>query len=1032
MKNDNTLIETLKPEKSIFVSANAGSGKTFILVARVLGLMLAGEEARKILCISFTEAAANEMKERVKTQCLKWANMENFSEDPILKNASSDVILKAKSLYKDVVLKNKMPKISTFHGFCFEIISSFSPESGMPYRPSILSGSAEKIIKKDILKKLFLQEKTRKILNEIKCLFSNFQIENNILPELLKIDKTDFLNPHEILETPYFEGEIKDILTTLEAGFLQDISFEHLNMFQNLMESGSVKDAKIADKLKVFLQNPTTKLLEEALLTKAEKMPFSKPITKGTLEKAPFLEDIYTSTTSTLLNFIAEKNLILSSKITENLINLISKIGEEYELAKQKVESLDFNDLISKTKKALYSDSRDFILFKLDGGINHILVDEAQDTNFVQWEILFAILEEFFSGDTTLRGKKSLFVVGDEKQSIFGFQGSQPEVLALILKKYQTNLEVLTLQKSYRTTPIILEFVDKIFSKLPQFAGYSNHISAIEGYGKIEILPPVLVTKNAKPEKENSWKMPWEKEEKEILKEQIALQIASKILEILREKRVVGKLGRPVKPCDFMLLSKSRDKAMFAHLRTELKKHNIGISFGDQISLQESLPIQDFLCVLKSLLNPGNTYALACVLRSPLFALNDTQLEEIFLHKTRELPEDFTTLHNFLHLSLERFFNVLIAKFGEKYDENEMKEILQIFTLIENFKGIHGNGNFEGFIQFCESLARADESFKISFSEQENNIKINTVHGSKGLESPIVFILNASEVFSKKANSQYLMQEKNKLLVAKSNMKIPAWGEMQESQKKREYQEYLRLLYVAITRAQEELYIFSKGEFSPASDEFLSWYEILQNNMEGGFLTGGIPNFVSTQKENLLPQKDFIHLPEVQFSERIKTKDGKNKFTKATQNLKLKGKGIDYGSIIHILLEKQTLQENFTKFLHKKFPEISINEIENLAKLSQNVKEKFPEMFSSDALSEVEIMLELQKGEFFTGKIDKLLIYETEVHIIDFKFYETEVMTEEIKEQMKKYANAISKIYPQKKIKTFILWVKSLTFGDTH
>ena len=83
-------------------------------------------------------------------------------------------------------------------------------------------------------------------------------------------------------------------------------------------------------------------------------------------------------------------------------------------------------------------------------------------------------------------------------------------------------------------------------------------------------------------------------------------------------------------------------------------------------------------------------------------------------------------------------------------------------------------------------------------------------------------------------------------------------------------------------------------------------------------------------------------------------------------------------------------------------------------------------MFSSEALSEVEIMLELQKGEFFTGKIDKLLIYETEVHIIDFKFYETEVMTEEIKEQMQKYTNVISKIYPQKKIKTFILWVKSL------
>lgn len=1031
------ILEEIKnPGKSIFVSANAGSGKTFILVARVLNLLLAGEEPSKILCISFTEAAAEEMKERIKNQLLKWHRGE-FDGDLLLKQASNEWILKAKGLYAKVVLGLKMPKIITFHGFCMQIIKNFSAESGLAYRPSILSSGLEQILKKEVFKTLVFQEETRVLVNELKMVFSNFTLQSAILPEILSkraslgvLKEDAHLKPYEMLGLEYEEGLVNEIIARMEGEFLSSFDFSVVRrLFSSIngLDKQSEMQKKKLPLMEEVLAKKTFNLLKKALLTNDETIIKKGFITKELLEKSPLVQELYEKIVQEILEFISRRGRVLTAKLSEVAILLISHILNGYEKKKKEMEVLDFEDLIHITKKALSSHERDFILFKLDGGINHILVDEAQDTNFAQWEILHSILEEFFAGKGRDEALKSLFIVGDEKQCIFGFQSSEPKALKTVLEKYKRNLEVFSLQTSYRSTGLVLELVDLIFGKEP-YRGlvsesiYNAHISwKTSGFGRIEILP--LLEKPAKVMalQEEGFIMPWEEAvQEEGLKLGIAGQIVGKIVEILEEGRFIPSKKRQVKPCDFMLLAKSRDFELFKEIKLKLSVFKIGVSMGDKMPLSESFAMQDFIALLKFLLNKGQLQALACVLKSPMFNLSLQEFEDVFLPEHSLLVTKIESFRPLLQGTLEAFFIAVFAEFKGKYNENEVKEISYIFNLIEEYKQTAPFPCFEGFIQFVERLIKMGEAFKINFNENKESVKINTVHGAKGLESPIVFILNTTEVFARKASQEYFAFGESAILLSKKEYACTEWEHIKNAKKRADYAEYLRLLYVAITRAEEELYVFGRSLAILEDEEFPSWHEIISKALgcekrQIGSIEKGITEERALKEGEIAISSESFEIPPEMKS-----------FTSATNSAKgLKEmKNLEVGSCIHLMLHLRG-DGVYIPFFENKFTNLSEGEILELQLKACKIRQSFPYLFLEDVRSEVEIMLEDGPNGFFIGKIDKLCILENEVQIYDFKYYLEEKITPEIKEQMFAYKKAIFKIYSTKTIKCFILWVKS-------
>jgi ATP-dependent helicase/nuclease subunit A len=1020
MSRSDIIAEVKNPRRSIFVSANAGSGKTFILVTRVLGLLLAGEEPTKILCISFTEAACREVQKRILEKLKQWHN-EDFAGDVLLQNASKDEVMRAKNLYKEVVLDRKMPKIMTFHAFCIQIISLFSVESGYPYKPTILNPIIQKSIFNKILKVLINQKDAKMVVDKTLDFISLSVLKNSLIPKLLKVRESAFF------KNPTSKEAVNNYLRLTEADtemgwhedFMLNFPFYTLKNLLDKLETTTLSPTQLAgvEKLKLFYQNKDIKILEKALFTTDGKPrarpPFSSKLTNEVEEWNLILEHFCTK--SEILYKIK------TASATKSIIDLALKIFEVYKTEKKALEALDFDDFITVVHQVFKGDEKDFILFKLDGGLKHILVDEAQDTNFVQWDILNSILEEFFSGEGARDGAKSLFVVGDEKQSIFGFQGSVPDALNFVFTKYKDNLTQLSLDVSRRTTKPILDFVDAIFKQ----EEYKNAVSKKDyqphksykpdGFGRIEILELPEFIKEKKQINEELFLMPWEEDEDESLKTLLSGVITQKIVSILEDGRVVELQNRRVKPCDFMLLIKNRDEVLFSHLKKDLKRHNISITFCDKKEIGESFVISDFISLLKYLLNPQNSMALSVVLTSPMFGFDDAKLEQVFALKNEELLLPVLALKPLLLCDVEGFFIECFTRFKHKYSEEEIREFSQIFVIIQNYKSTTFNSNFEGFIAFFEGVSRQKADFKLDLEEAENAVKISTVHGAKGLESTIVFILNASEVFSREASKDDLLwsDKQNLFLFSKKDFRCKEWQDFKTQKNQLDYEEYIRLFYVALTRAREEIYIFpSKKE---KDTEYKSWYEIAKNSLPALKLCQNKMNFILNED---LPKSEEISricvnniLPDF-----VKTKNYKATDTKE------KSASLQVGSIIHEMLELKTDVLNL-EYFQKNYNLVSQEVILNLWQKNLKIKEKFKFLFAKEVLTEVEIIQEIENG-IFRGKIDKLII-EDFVSIYDFKYQKNEeLLIKEIPFQFASYKNAIAKIYPNKAIKCFIVWIK--------
>jgi len=1049
------------PARSAWVSANAGSGKTRVLTNRVARLLLEGTAPGRILCLTFTKAAAAEMQNRLFKQLGEWAMMP---DDPLRKALAAlgetDLpeaqLLHARSLFARALETPGGLKIQTIHAFCESLLHRFPLEAQVSPDFELLDERGAAALRAEVLDEMALAGPDD---------FAEF-IEKAGDPESFL---HDILKHQELFEHDFYESAAADAIGAepnltedmLLARVLEGFDDQTLDIFIDaLFQGGGVKDGNAAELLVASRKNPAgtaLDLLAEGFLRK-DKLPLSTrsfPV-KAVKKIFPSAQEIMETLVGRVYAAHQSRLALVALEKARVLHGFASGFLARYNTHKAARAVLEFEDLIRKADALLRdSEMAQWVLYRLDGGIDHILVDEAQDTSPLQWDIVKALAEEIYAaaGDTP----RTVFVVGDEKQSIFSFQGADPHEFARVKALLHERLAAVgtpmyegALLCSFRSASPILSLVDQVFSGDVRggVAGEIAHVAADDALpGRVELWPFY--------EKEPAEEMlPWDAPVDALPPSDpvllLAEDVAARVVEIIKTKVVLPGKSRPVQAGDFLILVQARG-ALFQALLKALKAAEVPVAGADRLKVAEELAVKDLLALLQFAANPRDDLALACALRSPLCGVSEAELFRLAHGREGSLwravrPDDilsdildrvdydrpFELLQRILihHKGREK----LLARLGPEAEEG-VDELLRQALEYERAEA----PSLTGFLNWVKA---DDLTVKRQFNNEDNLLRIMTVHGAKGLEAPIVILPQTV----KKANNQgkaVLALEDGFAACGSAVALLPeALADARKAEHALQTEEKMRLLYVALTRAKSWLIMAGSGDRKKVPE---NWYDPVEEALnalgaetrEKGRLV--LENNWALEKGNAkAEEKPRPDLPDWLFAPAPKP----IKPPRAVSPSELGGahtiKGaladedaVLRGTQIHILLEH----------LGNVPPEARATQALTLVKspLSGVVEEALkvlqaPDLaaiFTPETLHEVAVSATLPEIGPTSGRIDALIIGDT-ILAVDFKSNpqvpsSPEATPEAFLRQMAAYKAALALIYPDREVKTAILWTATQT-----
>ncbi|MDR1488279.1 MAG: UvrD-helicase domain-containing protein [Holosporales bacterium] len=736
---------------SCFVFASAGSGKTKILVDRYIKLLLFGASPENILCVSFTNAAAYEIETRVISILQKLKSNENsYTEKYLkneigLKNISETMLNKAKNLFHKFI--NSFSNITTIHSFCQNLLQNYPLEaeilSNFEIIDEIESKELLEIAKKTFFEKLTDDEQAVKALSQI---LSNYSFEN-------------------LLEM--FFGSISKVNRFFDMN-------KDLDQYEQIL-----KKTFNVPNLNMPVVDRTLTSLEPIYLTKLG----------GKRKKTDNPE---------LQNFVYEnkqfRNKIKTIQKTSSFLMIAKEIYSIYQKEKKKRNVLDFADIIHYFKVLLQKDS--FSLTNITHYIKHIMLDEAQDMNLDQWNIVSLLSNDIFGH----HNNSTIFVVGDIKQSIFGFQDANPrlfidfhELYKQTLPRIGKNFKTVYLKVCYRLLPEIQKMVDNIF--INKFDNYVNHTCF----------------------RNNS-------------------QGIAKLIPLKQQEDIVEFIKNLDKdPNDIMILTKNRSN-ISTELMKKLSKEGIPVAGPDRIKLNDSLIIMDVIAVAEFAVNNDNDYALACILKSPYVFEIPLKDEEIFNICSQR--EDSI----YKNLKKNHFYSNHIVFLENLIEIAKTNNIFEFFYYITLQTNIIGNNDINHFLEIvlsrfhkkneslsCFILWFKNNDITISVNQQKNDgIQISTIHSTKGLESPIVILLDFS-LSPDNNKTKFIwtesMSSMNFFVKPNNSESFDEFANLMLFHKASQEEEILNILYVAMTRARDQLYIMGPLTKSNSAYEFIERYK---------------------------------------------------------------------------------------------------------------------------------------------------------------------------------------------------------------
>ncbi len=868
------------PSVSAWVRANAGTGKTHVLVQRILRLFLSGASPGSVLCLTFTKNAAAEMESRVLGELGKWATAGEEALTALLAKLLSrapreEEMALAPSLFAGVIDAPAGLAIMTIHGFCERILRRFSFEANVPPGFAVMTEQEARDALNEAAAQVFAHAADgplRDALTEAVAYASETDFSKvlkamlghrSAIGRLLRVSNS--ADPVEDIEararrifgvaaSDTAESLTVRAVSALDAATLADAiaalsqgGKSDLDAMEHFQAAAAAKDA-----------DQKFAALRAAFLTR-EDQPRKSIMTKSVRERHPALHERLTSAQAA---FFALAERICGLKVvtaTVALLRLTAAIFERYEAEKHGRAAVDFDDLIERTIGLLSrEDDADWVLYQLDSRIDHILIDEAQDTSPEQWRIVELLTSEFFAGQGARASIPTVFAVGDEKQSIYGFQGARPEELQRYGAIYEKKARdagfpwrAVDLGLSFRTLAPVLDAVDSVTGALPGLSDGERvpHV-AYRGAsgGLVELWEP---ERGEKEEKGAVWETEAARAPEKSPAEALAARIAAKIKHWLASGETLAS-GRPIQPGDILILLRKR-APMARLLQAALKREGVPVSGADRMALLEELAVMDLLSLASAALQPDDDLALAEVLKSPLFGFCDDDLFELSQGRETSLWQALAEkeiggvksgrycaaaerLRLWRELALrltpfDFFAHVLEAEGGRKAFASRLgAECLDALDEFLNLAEAFSARALPGLSEFVVSVRQGASEVKRETDQASGEVRVMTVHGAKGLEGAVVILADACGNRDPSRSPIFLVGGEDgapavPVWAIKGASELPPIAAAKSVLSDAEQREKGRLLYVAMTRARDRLHIVGAHTGAlPAG----CWYETIR------------------------------------------------------------------------------------------------------------------------------------------------------------------------------------------------------------
>ncbi|AUQ76189.1 double-strand break repair helicase AddA [Phaeobacter piscinae] len=1091
-----------RPDASTWLAANAGSGKTKVLTDRVARLLLRGVQPQHILCLTYTKAAASEMQNRLFKRLGEWAMLGDDALTSALTDLgahdviSTEGMAQARTLFARAIETPGGLKIQTIHSFCASLLRRFPLEAGVSPQFSEMDDRAAVLLRGEVVEAIANSENPEEagLIARLARQVTDSDFET--LTAAICQRRSDF-------EVPLDRAGLRalfDLPTDFDAKMLEQSVYlggegDLLARTCTMLEQGGSTDAKAAAKLRKITEPTLADLpvLESVFLTGASaKAPFTAKINAFPTKKLresnvalmdqlePLMRRVEAARAQRLALAAVEKSLILH--------DFAAAFLPEYDRRKQLRGWLDFDDLILKARQLLNDPAvAAWVLYRLDGGIDHILVDEAQDTSPVQWDVVEKLAQEFTAGEgARSEVERTIFVVGDKKQSIYSFQGADPDAFDRMQAEFADRLaetgsalQNAALEFSFRSSAAILGLVDLVFKDSP---GAGFHRDALhrafksELPGRVDLWP---VVDKVDTEEERDWTDPVDRPGARHHTVILAQRIATTIKGMIKNEVTLPEDGpergsfrrRPVQAGDFLILVQRRSE-LFSEIIRACKAAKLPIAGADRLKIGAELAVKDLAALLSFLATPEDSLSLAAALKSPLFGWDEQTLFDLahrreggsylwtaLRDRAAEYPDtmaiiddlrsqtDFLRPYDLIERILTRHGGRqrLLGRLGPEAEDGVNALLSQALA--------YERTDIPSLTGFLVWMQADDLEIKRQMGAAGNMIRVMSVHGSKGLEAPIVILPDTAK--RKPPRDDEIMRAEAGPMWKLPSAQMPdVMQAARETAQEKARNERLRLLYVALTRAEKWLIVAAAGELSKDGD---SWYQMVERALqEAGanpYDTGngeglrlqhgdwdGLPFHADPPVITSTPQlpEVFKQLPPPYQPPTSTLSPSELGGAKALPGDLGQDEDIAKarGSRLHSLLEHlpSTDQDMWPQLAnallagHEDIADILAEATRVLTNPDLGA------IFAPDTLAEVAITADLD-GRRIHGVIDRLIVTPDRVQAVDFKSNATvptsvEACPEGLLRQMGAYAHALAALYPDRWIDTALLWTRTATLMD--
>jgi ATP-dependent helicase/nuclease subunit A len=1122
------------PTASAFVSANAGSGKTHVLVQRVVRLLLDGVEPQKILCITFTKAAAANMAQRVFETLGHWITLDDTALDAVIRDAGvtrrdPEIRMRARELFACALETPGGLKVQTIHALCTRLLQQFPFEANVPARFAVLDDRDQNDMMERASLKVLLQAASAPDSLEGRALAIAMTSAADVT--FRDVVREASLSRDQFLAWTDRAGSVTAAMAQLSAalGVKPDDSTEavereivdgpHLPRARweaaaSVLETGSPTDNAQAQRLREALVLSGSAQVDAYfnVFFTAEMTPRKTLMTKTLSKSRPELAATLQREADRGGTLLERRRAVAMRDRTQALLVIATGVAANYRREKRERGLLDYDDLIEKTLEMLDRVSSGWVHYKLDRGVDHVLIDEAQDTSPRQWDIVAHIIAEFTVGEGARDGvRRTVFAVGDEKQSIFSFQGAAPREFDLRRKSLQSRFEGAGLKfdrvsfnYSFRSGTAILKSVDHVFREQAIYRSIHAVESGYPIHESLEDAGPSLIDlwELQEPDEKQDiegWQAPFDAVSETSPEVRLAQRVQAEIRDLIAAGTQTGAIGkrRPLRHGDVLILVRRRGKAFDAIIQA-LKRVNIPVAGADRLKLTEHIAIIDLMNLADALLLPRDDLALAVALKSPLFGLDDDDLFTLAWQRTGSLRAALETRaatsgrfevalrrlnaceRRFAHETPFAFYAWLLGGDGGRarilqrlgHEANDaLDEFLELALGYER----KAPASLQGFIAW---LRAADTEVKRDMEISRDEVRVMTVHGAKGLEAPVVFLVDttSSPADTQRLNLVHLPQGNAApnapgvvVWAGKKADDPPAVAAARAAMVGETEDEYRRLLYVAMTRAADRLIVGgcmpgNRNEVRP-----LSWYDLIDKGLTASGLhmqnvpppDGVVRRYA--RHEDITPEAGIVPAPvgsasvalpawlrkpaapevaAAAFLQPSTGGDDEASPVKSGEPAELRARALQRGSFVHRLLQSlpevapERRAEAALRYLGRNAAAWAAEEREALVQqvLALLDDPRFAALFGPGSRAEVAIVGRVERPGrspvLVSGQIDRLVVTPAEVLIVDYKTNHAPpralaAVPAAYTRQLALYRAVLQRLYPDRPVRTALLWTET-------